>query len=182
MLLNRQRKRLAFRQGFSLLEVGLAIIIISMVLVTATTTVLEALNLQVEADRLALAMGLAQEKMSELRSDHELKTTDNSGEINDEKDIYDGYSWKASIAEEKLNLAELLESNFGDLFLGEEELNQSKEEKVGGGKQGLFSLGDMPILRISIEIKYPKGKGAFGYYNLETLQRLPRSSGFSSPR
>ncbi len=169
-----------FRSGFSLLEMSLAIVIISAVLITGITMVVGSLNLQREADRLALAMSLVQTKIADLRSDKDLAATDDAGEFSDSESIYYGYKWETKVTEEKLNLNELLESNFGglgdeDQLAGSFRNEDNKDDSQS--KQGLFALAELPILRIHITVTYPKTRGssAYGTYNVETWQRSTRS-------
>ena len=170
------------RLGFSLIEVSLAIIVVSTVLVTGISSTLSALNLQLEGDRLALAMSLAQTKMAELRSEANLSATDDSGEIVDQEDAYFGYKWQTSIREENINLSEVLESGgegplFDDGLLPDSVQNQAEQRDKGveGSSKSFFSLGDIPILRITVSVEYPKGGGIYGKYNVETLQRSQRT-------
>ncbi len=164
--------------GFSLLEMGIAISVMSLVLVTAISSVVSALHLQVDADRLALAMSLLQTKMAEIRSNPDLSSTDASDEITDSESIHYGYKWESSVEEDTLNVTDLLEGTLAATGLGEE-LPDGVQNQLGDKKESqkstLFSLGDIPILRISLTVEYPKGKGAYGIYNVETLQRSKRS-------
>ena len=155
-------------------------VIVSAVLITAISSALSALGWQVEADRMALAMSLVQTKMAEIRSNKELGTEDRSGEFDDKDSIYYGYRWKTSIREENLNIGELLENSFGGLPLGDQlpagVQNSGSAGEDSASKQGLFSLGEIPILKISITVEYPKGSGAaYGSYHVESIQRSQRS-------
>ena len=154
-------------------------VIISAVLITAISSALSALGWQIEADRMALAMSLVQTKMAEIRSDKELSAEDNSGEFSDTDSIYYRYRWKTSVKEENLNIGELLENSFGDLPLGDQlpaGVQNSDGEEESAAKKGLFSLGEIPILKISVTVEYPKGKGnAYGTYHVESIQRSKRS-------
>ena len=172
--------RLHFGQGagFSLLEVALAMMIVSVVLITAISSALSALRWQVEADRMALAMSLVQTKMAEIRSNRDLSTEDKAGEFDDEDSIYYRYRWKTSVREENLDIGELLESSFGDLPLGDQlpaGIQNSGAGEESAAKKGLFS-GGIPILKISVTVEYPKGRGAaYGNYHVESIQRSKRS-------
>ena len=97
-------------------------------------------------------------------------------------DLYYGYRWKTAVKEENLSIEEILKNSFSDLPLGDQ-LPSGAQNNSGTEKDSLFSefskgfasLGDVPILRITIVIEYPKGSGAYGEYKVETLQRLERS-------
>ncbi len=176
------------RLGFTLLEVSLAIVIVSVVMITAITATISALDWHIEADKLAVAMALSQTKLAEIRATNDLGERDESGEDTDEDSLYFGYQWQTSISEENLDIGEILENSFGDLDIGlqlGDQLPAGIQNATTGddtaAKKGLFSLGEIPILKITVTIKYPQGSGSgparsYGTYHVESIQRSKRSS------
>ncbi len=157
---------------------GIAIVIVSLVLVSAMTSVLEALQLQREADQLALAMSFMQSKLAELEIASQSDLTDSSGEITESNSIYYGYKWQITIKEENINFTEILSNSFGGLPIDDKlpagVVNKGKDSPAASSKS-LGSIAEVPILRISAKVEYPKGKGVYGSYNIETMQRSERS-------
>ena len=162
--------------GFSLIEVGLAIIVVATVLVTGISSVFSALNLQIEADRLALAMSLAQTKMAELRSQSKLPKGDSSEEISDKDNVYYGYRWEVSVRDDKINILKAFsgDDEGGGLegLLPDSVQNEAKDNGSSIDlSKGFFAIGDIPILRITVMVEYPKGRGIYGKYKVESLQK-----------
>jgi len=69
------------RRGMTLPEMAIAILVASIVLVSITVTVSHGVATQQESDRLAVAVSLAQTKLSQLMSNPNLTAGKNTGQI-----------------------------------------------------------------------------------------------------
>ena len=174
--------KMRYHLGFSLLEMGVAVTIVSLVLVSSITAVLDSMQLQNEAEQLALAMSLIQSKISELKTASNLSLTDSSGEVNDSSSIYKGFKWSLTIKEENLNLTKILKNTYGSLSIDDKlpvgalnKPNSNSSTNSGDVLKDLGSIAEIPILKISGKVMYPKGKETYGTFNIETMQRSDRS-------
>ena len=179
-----QRGFPSFRYGFTLVEVSLAVLVLSVVLSLSVLSVASAFNLQTESDRLLVAARLAQEKLAELKNDPDLDVTDRTEEISDSDSVYNGYIYTIQVREEEVNLTDIAEAGATGVAL--DELLPSaatNEEKKGNdlfSDSNLVSLGSVRIWRITVSIKYPRGRkgGVYGSYDVETIRRISGSTIF----
>lgn len=175
--LRRWNRRLRRRLGFSLFEVALALGVASGFLVVLTATVAEGLRMQIESDRLTLAMVVAQAKLSQLRNNPNLSPLDEEGEI-ENAGQYSGYRFHLKVAEEKLDLAKIAEGGgdeantpaVDDLLEPGVQNNTAEEESLGTSEQTQTG-GLVEVLRVIVAIDYPSGDG-YNTYHIETL--LPK--------
>lgn len=166
-----------FRYGFTLVEVSLAIFVLSIVLSISVLSVASAFNLQTESDRLLMAARLAQEKLTKLKNDPDLDVTDLTEEISDIDSVYNGYIYTVRVREEEVNLANIAEAGATGVALDEllpsVATNKKEEENELFADNNLVSLGSIRIWRITVSVKYPRGRkrDVYGNYNVETIRK-----------
>ncbi len=171
--LRRWVRRLRQRLGFSLFEVALALGVASAFLVVLTATVSEGLRMQIESDRLTLAMVVAQAKLSQLRNNPNLSPLDEEGEI-ENAGQYSGYRFRLRVAEEKLDLAKLAQGEDDEDSPSVDDLletgvqNTAAEEESLGTSERSQTGGLVDVLRVIVAIDYPSGNG-YNTYHIETL-------------
>ncbi len=173
-------KSIRLRRGMTLVEMAIAIAVAASMLMIVTMTVSSALRMQTESDRLAVAVSLAQTKLSQLNSNPALTPTGDkpmTGAFGQEGGLYAGYAYEIVIKEERIDLAkvaqqgELKPANVGD------QLPASTQNQAGNAKRnvtGSETGGLVDIVRIIIKIKYPRGNGGFGEYRVETFKGAPK--------
>lgn len=179
--LHRLRRRLAWislrmkaRSGLTLAEMSLALVMAAIMSVMVTTTVSDALRMQGEADRMSVAVALAQTKLSQLLSNPNLSTSDSKGQLGSDAGIYAGYGYEVNVREEKVNLTEVAKT--GRLEVVNDQLPAGAQntggnvEKAGEGAKTATG-GDVDIVRIVVKIYYPLGReGGTGEYRVETFR------------
>lgn len=145
------------REGFTLLEVGMALLIAGLVI----SGVYGLISVSVQAEResvvLSNAVHLAKIKMAQIDSSSILDSDTSSGEIPG----YPGFEYETEIKEEQLNLMKLA--------MGEENKNAKPADLLGGdpkmaelmkkrsGNVGSNTLGLIRVFRVRVTIKYPLG-------------------------
>ncbi|MEQ9362934.1 MAG: prepilin-type N-terminal cleavage/methylation domain-containing protein [Leptospirales bacterium] len=172
-------RRLRRRSGFTLVEMALALAIASSFLVFLTANVSEGIQMQLEADRMTVAVAIAQAKLSQLRNNPNLSPIDQEGELTD-AGMYSGYKFRIRVTEEDLDLAEIQQSGkiqspaLGDQLPAGVQ-NQAGAEESLGTSETTATGGKIPTMRILVVIEYPVGNG-FREFRVETLQAARRAS------
>ena len=168
------------RRGMTLVEMGLAIAVAASMMMIVMMTVGSALRMQTESDRLAVAVSLAQTKLSQLMSNPALTPTGDKpmeGSLGQEGGLYAGYGYEITIKEERIDLAKVAAAGELKGTSVTDQLPASTQNNVSGTvKQvtGSETGGLVDIVRIIIKIKYPKGQGTFGEYRVETFKGAPK--------
>jgi hypothetical protein len=158
---------------------ALALGIASSFLVFLTANVSEGIQMQLEADRLTIAVAIAQAKLSQLRNNPNLGPLDEEGELSD-AGMYSGYQFHLRVTEETLDLAEVQQSGkiqapaVGDQLPAAVQNSQGNRESLGTSEQTATG-GRIDTLRIVVIIKYPVGNG-FKEFRVETLQAARKRS------
>lgn len=177
--LRHRARYLKRRAGFTLVEMALALGIASSFLVFLTANVSEGIQMQLEADRMTVAVAIAQAKLSQLRNNPNLSPVDQEGELTD-AGMYSGYKFKIRVTEEDLDLAEIQQSGkiqspaLGDQLPAGVQNSSGKQESLGTAEQTQTG-GKIPTLRILVVIEYPVGNG-FREFRVETLQAQRKTS------
>lgn len=167
------------RAGFTLVEMALALAIASSFLVFLTANVSEGIQMQLEADRMTVAVAIAQAKLSQLRNNPNLSPVDQEGELTD-AGMYSGYKFRIKVTEQDLDLAEIQESgkikspSLGDQLPAGVQ-NQAGNQESLGTSTSTQTGGKIPTLRILVAIEYPVGNG-FREFRVETMQAQRRPS------
>ncbi len=164
------------RKAFTLVETALAMAIAAIMLVTVTATIADGERLLLEADRLSLALSVAQAKMTQLTSGIGLEVTNEAGRFDDRAGPYAGFAYTIEVREEQIDLAQVAET--GTISSApplEDQLpagvqNQELQEKAGSSASSVTG-GLVDVYRVSVEITYPRGiSGEKGTYNLVTYR------------
>lgn len=166
--------RLKKREGITLVDMALAILVASIAMFSVVTVVADAQKMRVEADRIAVAVSAAQIKLAQLLSNPELSTTNERGTFGPESGIYSGYTWEVEIREEKIDLAKVAESGQLKGIELDDKLpagvqNKYEDEKLGQS-ESTQTGGLVDIVRIIVTITYPRGGGISGVYRVETFR------------
>ncbi len=164
------------REGFTILEAGLAVSAASVLLFSVLYMVTESMRIRMEADRISLAYTLASAKMTQILASAAITPADETGNFGDEFGAYSGYSYKLSIREETIDLAEYAgqaggnaETMLADLLPPAVQNEGSQREKAG--QSASTQTGAMvPVYKIRIEITYPRGNAPEGVYSVETIK------------
>lgn len=167
--------RTGMRGGFTLVEIAMAMAVAAIMLVSVSTFVADALDMQIEADRLSVAITLARTKMTQLTTGQDLEVTDEQGEFGDDAGIYRGYTYEISIREEQIDLAKVQQSGTISSSPVADELpppvqNESDEEKEMGSSETTATGGLVDVYNVIVKIGYPRGGGSRGEYIVQTYQ------------
>ncbi|MBI3395198.1 MAG: hypothetical protein HY042_05140 [Spirochaetia bacterium] len=163
------------RTGLTLAEMAIAMAVATMMTVLVTTTVSDGLRLQGEADRLSVAVALAETKLSQLLSNPNLSTSNNRGTMGDDTGIYAGYTYDIKITEEKIDLAKSGETGeLNALPVGDQMPAGATNTAANPPKMGESTKtetgGTVDIVRIVVKIIYPRGRSGPGEYRVETFR------------
>lgn len=174
--LARANRRLQKRAGLTLLEMGLAVATASSMAFLITSTVASALQMQMEADRITVAAALAQTKLAQLLTNTNISAGDSKGTFGSDAGIYAGYDWSVHIREEKIDLAQVLETGkLQGVPLGDQLpagiQNQGEVQATGGTTAKTQTGGLVDVVRMIVRIHYPRGDGVKGEYRVETFRR-----------
>jgi len=176
---NKKRRIRAVAKGFTLIEVSLALVVAAVMLATVTMTVADAMRMQQESARYAVAVSLAQAKISQLLARPDLDVASESGEFGRDSGMYSGYKFKLDITREKLDITKITEEGVLSSEAPVEDLlppdiqnsSDKKEEKIGAPE------GDkMEILKIVVTIRYPM-KSSEGIYTVSTFRSTSMAGG-----
>ncbi|MCB1172399.1 MAG: hypothetical protein KDK39_02485 [Leptospiraceae bacterium] len=168
------------RNGYSLAEMALAVMAVSLYLGGIMWTIVGGVDLVVKADNRTIALALAQAKMSQLLNNPNLspsrgeyRTINNSG-------IYNGFRWQVEIKQDKVNLAEVSEKGSMapdiDDQLPASVQNPSTREESAGSSTSTVTGGDIEILRIIVSIKPPEATSQDWVYRVVSFQPLRTST------
>ena len=177
--LRRATRSVQRRSGFTLVEMALALAIASSFLVFLTANVSEGIQMQLEADRLTVAVAIAQAKLSQLRNNPNLAPLDQEGELSD-AGMYSGYKYHLIVTEEVLDLADVQQSGKIQAPALDDQLpagvqNQQGDTESLGTSEATATGGRIDTLRIVVIVKYPVGNG-FKEFRVETLQAARKRS------
>ncbi len=167
------------RKGFTLVEMALAQGIASSYLEFLTANLSEGNQMQLEADRLTVAVAIAQAKLTQLRNTPNLGPLDQEGELN-EAGMYSGYRFKIEVREEPLDLAEIQRSGKILAPAVDDQLPAGVQNTAGGTEslgtsEQTATGGRIDTLRIVVIIEYPVG-GGYREFRVETLQAQRKTS------
>jgi type II secretory pathway pseudopilin PulG len=172
------RLRLTSR-GFTLMETGFALSIAAVMLVTVSSTLVDAVRMQKDAERLSIASSLCQSKMSQLLSRPDLSVASESGDFGARSGPLSGFKYEVRITRENIDLASMVQT--GTLTMSEikeragVERSQEEGEERGTGLGEMTQTGGiMEIMKIVVTIRYPL-KDAEGIYTVTTF-RAPGES------
>ncbi len=162
------------REGLTLVDMSLAIGVAAVMMLSTITFVADAQGMRVEADRVAVAVALAQIQLSQLLSNPELSQMRRSGKFGEDQGIYKGYGWSVEVREEKLDLAKIAETGKLEGVPLDDKLpastqNSAAREKAGQGASTQTG-GEVDIVRIVVKISYPRGGAPDGVYRVETIR------------
>lgn len=169
------KKRPSSREGFTIAEAGIAIAVASLLLIAVTASVSEGIRMQLEADRLSLAVTLAQAKMTQLLNNPELSPGDEEGGFDEGFGMYSGYGYKISVTEVNLDLAQVAETgtitpaSLDDELPATVQNPDDRDEKMGESTKSETG-GVVPVYDIRITISYPRGNGPRGIYEVRTYK------------
>ncbi|HMV43943.1 MAG TPA: prepilin-type N-terminal cleavage/methylation domain-containing protein [Leptospiraceae bacterium] len=161
------------RQGFTLIEISIALAIAASAIVFTFSLISKGLSLQRQSVTLTNAVFLAKIKMAQIDASPKLETTSSKGDIPG----YEGYRYETEIKEEELDLLKLSEQGGNkkktaspDDLLGSSANSRmddllKKRGKTTGSKTG----GLIKVFRITVKIFYPVGYGE-NVYTAETLK------------
>ena len=168
------------REGLTLVDMSLAIGVAAVMMLSTITFVADAQGMRMEADRVAVAVALAQIQLSQLLSNPELTQMKRSGRFGQEHGIYKGYSWSVEVREEKLDLAKVAESGQLEGVPLDDKLPTSTQNSAATEKAGQSATtqtgGVVDIVRIIVKISYPRGGSSDGVYRVETIRGAQKKS------
>lgn len=165
------------RRGMTLPEMAIAILVASIVLVAITVTISHGVAAQQESDRLAVAVSLAQTKLSQLMSNPNLTAGKNTGQFGQEGGLYAGYGYEIEIKEERIDLTKVASEGELKPAAVNDQLppgSQNQESGTSRNVTGSATGGLVDIVRIIVKIRYPKGGAKFGEYRVETFKGAPK--------
>lgn len=167
------------RHGLTLFEMAIAIGLVSTVIVMILSSVSGSLQLQSEADRMSVAVALAQTKLSQLMSRPNLTTSHNKGNFGSNAGMYAGYEFEIDVREDRINLAEVAQSGKLQGTPVSDQLpagvqNQGETQKAGQ-TVATQTGGEVDIVRIVVLIRFPRGQGLKGTYRVETFRRSQKT-------
>ena len=173
-------KKKAFRKGLTLVDVAMAMLVAAVLLSTVLVLVADAQGMRKEAERISLAVALAQAKLSQLLSNPELESMKKKGMFDKNSGIYSEYEWEIEVREETIDLAKVAESGELESVPLDDKLpegiqNESGREKMGQGA-ATQTGGMVDIIRIIINITYPRGGSERGEYRVETFRGAKKTS------
>lgn len=160
-------KKIKIRQGFTLIEISIALAIAASAIVFTFSLISKGLSLQRQAITLTNAVFLAKIKMAQIDSSPKLETTSSKGEIPG----YDGYRYETEIKEEELDLLKLAEqggekkkqANPDDLLGSNANSKMDELLKKRGKSTGSKTGGLIKVFRIRVSIFFPSGYGEKEY-------------------
>ena len=166
-------KKNKLRQGFTLIEISIALAIAASAIVFTFSLISKGLSLQRQAITLTNAVFLAKIKMAQIDASPKLETTSSKGEIPG----YEGYRYETEIKEEELDLLKLAEqggdkakkSNPDDLLGSNTNSKMDELLKKRGKSSGSKTGGVIKIFRIKVTIFFPAGYGEKAY-TAETIK------------
>lgn len=165
-------KKNKLRQGFTLIEISIALAIAASAIVFTFSLISKGLSLQRQAITLTNAVFLAKIKMAQIDASPKLETTSSKGEIPG----YEGYRYETEIKEEELDLLKLAEqggdkkkSNPDDLLGSNTNSKMDELLKKRGKSSGSKTGGVIKIFRIKVSIFFPSGYGE-KEYTAETIK------------
>jgi len=166
-------KKNKLRQGFTLIEISIALAIAASAIVFTFSLISKGLSLQRQAITLTNAVFLAKIKMAQIDASPKLETTSSKGEIPG----YEGYRYETEIKEEELDLLKLAEqggekgkkSNPDDLLGSNTNSKMDELLKKRGKSSGSKTGGVIKIFRIKVSIFFPSGYGE-KVYTAETIK------------
>lgn len=150
------------RKGFTLVEVAIALAIVSSVIVWTYTMIAQGLMMQRESIHLSNAVHLAKIKMSQIESAQRLEATTAKGPIPG----YPGYKFETEIKEEEMDLLKLAKGE------GDKSKNKPPDDLLGGNNNTSINElmkkrgqsmeqsqtgGIIPVFKITLDIIYPSG-------------------------
>lgn len=168
--------RLKARSGLTLAEMSLALVMAAIMSVMVTTTVSDGLRMQGEADRMSVAVALAQTKLSQLLSNPNLSTSDSKGQLGSDAGVYAGYGYEVNVREEKIDLAKVAETGELEGLAVDDQLPAGAQNTAGNTQRAgegtkTQTGGLVDIVRIVVKIYYPLGReGGTGEYRVETFR------------
>ena len=155
------------RQGFTLIEVALALAIAGSAMVWTYSLISNGLTMQRRGENLANAVLLARIKMAQIDASTKLEQKTDSGEIPG----YRGYTYETIVREEELDLLKAAKGGSADDPAPPEDLlenssNQGLDEllkKRGKTQNESQTGGIITVLRIIVKINYPDGYKTASY-------------------
>ena len=168
------------QRGFSLLELAVALGIVSSILVVTIASLSDMVLLRRDGVKKSRAMYVAQEQLAALYSSpNGLQIASNNGTYLDENSG-DEYDWETFVTQEIIDILSLSQG----LGLGGEEggapdisdqlpANVRNPSDNPDTQQSGFDtsiLGEVRILRIVISVYYPKGRGVKGKYQIQSFE------------
>jgi len=164
------------RRGMTLVEMAIAIAVAATMLMIITMAVSKGIQLQNEAEKLSLAVSLAQTKLSQLMSNPALADGTTRGKFGDEGGLYAGYSWEITIRTDRIDLAKVAQEGELKPSVAASEIPTGTQNTVGKTEKnvtGTETGGLVDIIRIVVKIQYPRGGGS-GEYRVETFKGAPK--------
>ena len=169
----------ASRSGYSLAEMALAVMAVSLFLGGMMWSVVQGIQLTVKADQRTIALALAQAKMSQLMNNPNLSATKTEYRKMQSAGIYTDYRWKVKVTQDKVDLAEVSQSGriapaVDDKLPSSVQNNTTQKESLGTSKT-TETGGEIEILRVTVSIKPPESTGADWVYRVTTFQPLKKT-------
>lgn len=166
-------KQTTIRNGFTLLEVALAMAIGGALMVYTYGMVADGIRLKKEAVLLSNAVHLAKIKMAQIDASTNMESDVSRGDIPG----FPGYKFETEIKEEELDLLKLaMGSDAEDLkkkspkdLLGDKDASLNQILKNRGQSQGSETGGLIKVFRIRVAISYPVG-GNDTIYTVESFR------------
>ena len=177
-----RRQSARAKKGLTLIDMAFAVGVAATTSVLVVGTVANALELQVESERLAVATALAQTFLAQEISKPGLSTSNRKQKFGKNRGIYSGYSVEVDVKEKTIDLAEVQQTGTlkgvsvdDQLPPGTQNTNASGGTAGAGGSKSAGSSGSqtggrVDIVHIKIIVKYPRGRGRVGTYRVETYR------------
>jgi general secretion pathway protein I len=147
------------KQGFTLLEVALALALGAWIMVETYRNIADGIRLKNDSIKITNATHLAKIKMAQVDSSSTMETNTSKGEIPG----FIGYSFETEIKEEELDLlklsqggeAEDLKKKAPKDLLGDKDASLNNILKNRGQAQGSQTGGLIKVFHVKIAIKFP---------------------------
>ena len=161
------------RNGFTLLEVALAMALGAWVMVETYRNIADGIRLKNDSIKISNATHLAKIKLAQIDSSTSMETSSSKGEIPG----FNGYRYETDIKEEELDLlklsqggdAECLKKKAPKDLLGDRDANLNAILKNRGQTKGSQTGGLIKVFRVKVSIIY-QNSGKDKVYSVETFR------------
>ena len=165
------------KKGFSLIEMALAILVVSFLVGSVAMLLMDGLSMQRNSEKILLAVSLSETKMAQLLTRPDLAETSEKGDFGNNPGPYMGFKYNIKITREKIDLGKIQQTgklSTAPALVDELPVDfQNAEKKESMGSSTVSQTGaEIEVFKIIVEITYPLGKDTEKIYRVQTFRKI----------